>query len=176
LLSGGGSVGGASSSCHAAWEKVVETAAVVDVTSILVTGLNLDAAKAYHIFFSLKSTVNAGGFAIYFNGDDTDANYHTQQLYASGSLMAAGALASESRFTYAYTQQRTLTEALLMRSPNNYTMVKTHSFLFTGSQSIPMWHTINWNSTENPVQIEIRAPDFQGIGAGSKLTVLRLRS
>jgi hypothetical protein len=155
-------------------EKIIDIVTETAVTSIVVNNLDLAADKAYLILFSLRNGLGtAGKYFIYFN--DITTGYNTQQMYSSGSTTASGNLA-ESRYTYAYANQRVINEGLIMRTPDNITLAMSRSFLWTGSASNIFFHNVHWNNTANPTKIEIRSEaGFTNIGAGSRLMIFKVR-
>jgi len=155
------------------FEKIVEVTLTTNVTSIVVDSLDLDADEAYLVLFAFRNSYgSATSYAVYFN--DVTAGYNTQQLYSSGSSTASGNLAS-SRYTYAYANARTINEGLVLRTPDDYALSMSRSFLWTGSASTVFFHNIHWNNTANPTKLEIRGENALSIGAGSKLMIFKVR-
>ncbi len=155
------------------FEKVLEVVTASQVTSIVVNSLNLDIAKAYLLLFSWKGVGNGQELRLYFN--DTTTGYNTEQHYATGSYVAAGKLANTSRFSYAYYNQVVVTDGILMRTPDNYTLVSSRSAIWSGSASVTMFHTIRWGNTANPTKIELQAGNSAGIDTGSRLIILKAK-
>jgi len=152
---------------------VTEVVTVQDVTSIVVNSLDLAAAKMYLLLFSFRNTYgSAGSVFIYFN--DVTTGYNNQQLYSSGSTTSSSN-AGTARYAYAYASQRVTNESLIMRTPDNYTLVMSRSHVFTGSAAAIFFHNVHWNNTANPTKVELRSEYANGIAAGSRLMIFKVK-
>ena len=152
--------------------KVAEVLTTQAVTSITVNNLDLETAKAYRLLISWQGVGNAQELMLYFN--DITTGYYTEQHYANGSSVYAGNLGAVSRVSYAYSNQIAMTEAIMMKTPNNYTLVSSHTAIWSGSACVTMFHTIRWGNTANPVKIELRSGYNYGIASGSRLIILKM--
>lgn len=153
-------------------EKFVDYVVPSSTQTIEVNGLDLAADKTYLILFEFKNGYgSAQTYHIYFN--EITTGYATQQMYSSGSSTASGAITG-SRYTYAYANGRCTNEGWIMRSPDNYTMTMSRTFIYTGSAPAIFFHNVYWANTENPTKLWIQAEYYPGIAAGSHLMMFRV--
>jgi len=158
----------------ATWEKVAEVTTTATVTTISLTGLDLDAAKVYMMIIRLANpTGGAVGYRCYYNGDTTDANYYNQNFVISGTTISAGRV-NDATIMYISAGQEATVVSYIQRDPAGY--VRN---LAIGMRSDPASVNTNqrhqtWVTTANVTRIDISSVPADGIGAGSRVILFKV--
>jgi len=156
------------------WQKIAEVVADVDVTTLTVTGLDLDAGKIYLLFFKTSNPTTAASiYYIFFNADSTLANYYTQTVFGYGTTVGA-ARANRPDFAYAPAGESCSTFAWVQRAPDGYVRLSLVTNRRTPASIEHVARSISWVTAANVTQIDITASQASGIGAGSKLIIFKL--
>lgn len=156
------------------WEKIVEVDVTENTTTITITGLDLDAAKAYMILFKRKNPLAlTSSIYVYFNNDTDLANYIHQWLDANGTTLTANRTNSAS-FAYTEAGESGFVVAHIMRTPDGFPRItclenRRETTLMIGIKS--NLYTVNINVT----RIDIVAFQAGAIGAGSKLILFKVK-
>jgi len=157
------------------WEKIVDTTVSgAAVTSITVTGLDLDAAKAYMILFKVTNpTPSNSDYYLYLNNDTTLTNYFVQYGAFNGTAVTADRV-NDPRVAWTPAGQEVVILCWMIRDPGGYvrTMIKEirkdpASLLIT-----VRGHT--WVTKANVTRIDITAAISGAIGIGSNLMIFKV--
>jgi len=153
-------------------KKVAEVDVTSAVTSITVTGLDINTHKFYLIIFMVKNPT-AGGvwYHLCVEGDTTLTNYYSQYAYWSGTGGGAGR-SNDACISSEYAGDEGGVLILVARSPSGY----PHAWSFRAQRvganvSIELYHACKTAAVTNITRIDIVASAAGGIGAGSKLII-----
>jgi len=157
------------------WEKIVETEVTgAAVTSITVTGLDLDDAKAYVLLFKVTNpTASASAYSLFLNNDTTATNYYRQFLYGAGTAISARRDNNAAVWS-ADPGEETIGWFLMIRDPAG--LVKGISL---DTRRDPAWiwgafQNYGWVTTANVTRIDIVASITDAIGIGSKVIMFKV--
>jgi len=157
------------------WEKVVETEVTgTAVTEITVTGLDLDAAKAYYIIFQTGNpTATANRISVFYNDDTIAGNYFNQYIWASGTGLSASRL-NNAEICIADAGQYAMFEGLLTRDSG-----ASPRLIVRVSETYPdavrlLMRTQMWTVEVNVTSITISGNQAGGIGVGSRLMIFKV--
>lgn len=156
------------------WEKIVDEELLANATDITITGLDLDADKAYMIICTIKNPQGSNsGIYLYYNNDTTIANYTQQWLRADNTTITAQRQ-NQPYFVYVHAGQNVLVTGFIMRSPDGYPI----EVLFNADNVTAGMRIFNrvvfWNNTNNVTRIDIHALVANAIGIGSKLLIFKV--
>jgi len=156
-------------------EKIVETEVTgAAVTSITITGLDLDAAKAYLIFCKLTNpTATDASLYLYYNGETTATNYWRQYLYATGSTVS-GARGNNAYLTPHFAGTETNYVIWIFRDTEGRPRAFLHANYNDPATLTILMNTHVWVSTVNVTQIDFTASVTGAIGIGSKVTIFKV--
>jgi len=157
------------------WEKIVETTVTgTAVTTISITGLDLDAAKAYLLLLRFTNpTTSDTGYAMYLNADTTGTNYWRQYMWASGTSIA-GNRVNDATFSSASAGEESIVWAVMARDPAGYVKVLTNTALRDPSAVWILFQGWTWTTTANVTQIDITASVTGAIGIGSRVIIFKV--
>jgi len=157
------------------WEKIVDTTVSPSaVTTITITGLDLDAAKAYLLIFKTdNTTASLADYQLFFNNDTTTTNYYTQVLGVYGTTVAAGR-ANTTYLARAAAGVETWCYALIQRSVDGYAGCFSHEIRNTGSAVELYQNAMTYTVTGNVTRIDITSSVSGGIAVGSRIIIFKV--
>jgi len=157
------------------WEKVVETEVTgTAVTSIDITGLDLDAAKAYYIIFRTGNpTATANRISIFYNNDTIPGNYFNQYIWASGTGLSASRL-NNGEVCIADAGQYAMFEGLLIRDSN-----ASPRAIVRVSETYPdavrlLMRTHIWTVETNVTTVTFSGSQANGLGVGTRVIMFKV--
>jgi len=157
------------------WEKVAEvTVSGAAVTSIQVTGLDLDTAKAYMIVFhGNNATVTSGALYLEVNGDTTITNYYTRVISAYDTIVSTS-LINKPYISDFVAGQDTYFVTIMIRDVSGYP--RCSYVAVERDPSGLVTRTTGWtrNVTGNVTSIEIVSSVSSAIAIGSKLLIFKV--
>jgi len=158
----------------AGWEKIVdEQVTGAAVTSIDVTGLDLDAGKTYLMTLRVTNPLGAGcAMFMYFNNDLVNANYYAQYLSVDGGSITAG----RSNFPdlgdlYQGTEGTWF--FFLQREVGKIKCIGQSSYREQSAVQIRL-RTNCWVTENNVTRITIVASAANAIGVGSRFIIFKV--
>ena len=166
-----------------AWTLVSAVDVTLNTTTVSFTGLDLDAAKLYDLYLALKNPTGATrAYWIYFNNDNTNANYWIRNL--KGDWDGAADRIASSRFNdpYIFAVKANLAgacNAVIMRETSTgypfWLMrggIRTNPIRANGLDIL--YYAGYYPTAGNVTRIDITANAANGIGAGSKLALFKV--
>lgn len=156
------------------WEKIVDEVVTGSaVTSIDITGLDLDAAKCYMIVFRTQNPTGSGAYMrLYFNGDTTATNYWRQFVEASAAVVT-GTRGNDPTIGYSSAGVETLLIGFLARETGKpkYISMGTRDeqstlMIFNGA--------MDWVTENNVTRITFTNLVANTIGIGSRVMIFRV--
>lgn len=142
------------------------------VTSMTVSGLNLDADSAYWIEINVKSASGAArGYLLTYNSDTTATNYPTEILFASGASLNASLQNAVVGGCYAGSTTRTTGD--LGRDADGYPCFIFRNARKNGSATVFQSGAHMWKTSANVTSITVTGEVVNIIGPGSSLKVYR---
>jgi hypothetical protein len=165
---GGGGGGGA-------WEVVADTTVTGSaVSEIEVTGLDLEAAQMYKIFWSIKSDIGSDLLEWRYNGIETAGSYRYQRIRQQSSTVSGAALSSNLCAGDCDYNDIIIAEMIISKMSGTYPMgkINVQSSNLTGKNEL---YAVGVYATTNMTSFSI-ASDSGGneIAVGSRLTILKL--
>jgi len=152
------------------WTKIAEVYVDADTTTITITGLDLDADKAYLVVLNFINPQATGSiYHLHFNNDLTDANYKSQRLIASGTGVSAGT-ATEPDFAYLPAGESTPLIGLVGRVG---AVPRFHCRSMERATCIAI-KAVHWDIAANVTRIDIHSTTANAIGAGSRLMLFKV--
>ena len=158
-----------------AFEKVADVRVTSDVSSVLVAdGLDLDRDVLYQLIMILKNPLTvANAYRLCLNGDTTWTNYYFQHCEATGTIVAASRV-NDAEVAYANAGTCTLSIVTIVRTPDGYPRWVVHQSKHSISGVVDQTYAGGRNVAENVKRIELHSANAGGIGAGSRIILLRL--
>jgi len=156
-------------------EKVVDTEVTgAAVTTITVTGLDLDSAKAYLILFKTKNpTATDGHIQLFINNDTTATNYYTQDLTAYGASLAV----VRSNAPYLYTShagQSIIGYSVMMRPPDGQPRVTSFTGKRGGASLELTLRIIHYTIAGNVTRLDFTHTVAGGLDVGTRLIIFKV--
>jgi len=157
------------------WEKIVDTTVSPSaVTTITVTGLDLDAAKAYILLFRVTNpTGSTSNISLYYNNDTTATNYYRQSLYGTSTTVGASRI-NDGVISDVLAGQEANLLIWIYRDPAGY----VRAMPFENSRDpasllLRMLFHI-WVTKANVTRIDLTASVTGSIGVGSNLIIFKV--
>jgi len=158
-----------------AWVKVTEIDITENTTTITITGLDLDAAKAYLILFKRRNpTGTSSSIWLYFNNDTEATNYAHQWLNGEGTGFEAGRTNSAS-FGYTWAGESGICIGYIMRTPEGFPRILYFENMRQSLTTLKVGIKSNlYMVNANVTRIDIVAFVAGAIGAGSKVMLFKV--
>ena len=159
-----------------AMEKVSEVNVSSDCTYVDFTGLDGNSVWFYVLHGTMKNpTGSAEEYYLYVNGDTTDTNYYLQYLDVYGTTVSAN-LVNSPPMAYAPSGASTLSVVHITKSPTGYFQYVAHEGRHQSNVFLNLRAGIKANATiSNITSLRVQAQQSNGIGAGSKLILFKVR-
>jgi len=156
------------------WEKIVETEITgAAVSSITVTGLDLDADKAYIMLFTVVNpTASSYDIRIFCNNDTTDTNYYTQLLEANGASIGYSR-SNNAASVHSPAGESCFAVIHMMRDPDGYPRWLNQVSVRDPAAVFIIFRQTIWTSTTNVTRLDFVSISG-GIGIGSKLIIFKV--
>ncbi|RLE76539.1 MAG: hypothetical protein DRJ44_03890 [Thermoprotei archaeon] len=156
----------------ATYEKIYETTLSSNVTSITITGLDINSDKQYKLIINLKNGAGSGLFRIYVNNDTTATNYYEQRLLANDTTVTA------NRINDCYIDGVTVeayVEIDIIRTNDGYILMFVKNSLNRGSSVYTGVRAISTAGTHtNLTQIDLVGSTSGLFGAGTRIMLFKI--
>jgi len=150
-------------------EKLAEVDAATDITTMTITGLDLDASKAFLLLFKVANpTASSAAYRLFFNNDTTETNYYFQALWVTGTTIAAGRW-NKPELIFLDAGYEGFATCYVMRPPDGLPRYFASVVRRSGSEVILASNAGSWVTAANVTRIDVSASVVNGIGVGSKL-------
>lgn len=158
----------------AGWEKIVdEQVTGAAVTSVDITGLDLDAGKVYQIILRITEASNNNTFiSMFFNNDTTATNYYNEQVEGDGVGLAAERL-NNARVCSVGALTETTAFVVLAREVGKPTAFFAGN-LFEQSTIRIRFGAHSWVTENNVTRITFTAAHANAIGVGSRILIFKV--
>jgi len=153
------------------FKKISEVELSSDTNQITFTGLDINTHKIYVIYANMKNadTSNPLNSDIYINGDTTETNYYTEQIYASGSTVSAQNN-NRSMFLDIPAGQTAICRVFMMRTIDDHVRMVMLSNRNEGTDLMIQYNAIFYTQTAtNITQIDIKVRTGNNFASGSKI-------
>lgn len=157
-------------------EKVSEVNVSSDCTYVDFTGLDGDDEQPYLIYCNIKNpTTGAVGYNLFVNGDTIETNYYYQQILIDGTN-SSPARGNHARILSVPASQAGFAEATILKDVNGYYRAISSQSRDVGSNVKLMLGTVCKTGTiTNITSLRLSATATGGIGAGSRITLFKVR-
>jgi len=157
------------------WEKVAEVNVTeAAVTTITVTGLDLDAAKAYMILMETKNpTATSGHVQVFCNGDTTTTNYWTQGVTGYGTTVSAGRM-NASYWISSHAGQSIIGHGIMMRPPDGQPRLTGFSNKYGAASLEICMRVVHYTIAGNVTRLDFTHTVAGGLDVGTKVLIFKV--